>query len=104
MLDKRTYKDRAVYLRQAVSKRRKKLREMARSYKGGKCAICGYCKCQSALSFHHLDPKNKDFGLSVRGLTRSWDKIKKEIDKCVLLCANCYMEVHEGIRQLPKGI
>ena len=102
MPDKRTYKDRAVYLRQAVSLRRKKLREMARASKGGKCAICGYCKSQSALSFHHINPKKKDFGLSVRGLTRSWEKIRLEIDKCVLLCANCHMEVHEGITQLPK--
>lgn len=77
---------------------------MARSYKGSKCTICGYNKCQRALSFHHLNPKKKDFGLSVKGLTRSEDKVKKEIDKCVLLCANCHMEVHKNIRQLPKGI
>jgi len=86
----------------AVSRRRKKLREMARDYKGGSCMVCGYNKCQRALSFHHLNPKEKDFDLSSRGLTRSWERIKKEIDKCVLLCANCHMEVHDGITQLPK--
>lgn len=86
----------------AVSRRRKKLREMARDYKGGQCATCGYNKCQRALSFHHLNPKEKDFDLSSRGLTRSWERIKKEIDKCILLCANCHMEVHDGITQLPK--
>ena len=86
----------------AVSRRRKKLRELARTYKGGKCAICDYNKSQRALSFHHLNPKEKDFDLSSRGLTRSWERIKKEIDKCVLLCANCHMEVHDGITQLPK--
>jgi len=85
----------------AVTRRRKKLREMAREYKGGMCIICGYNKCQRALSFHHLNPKNKDFDLSSRGLTRSWERIKKEIDKCVLLCANCHMEIHDGITQLP---
>ena len=85
----------------AVSRRRKKLREMARDYKGGKCILCGYNKCQRALSFHHLNPKEKDFDLSSRGLTRSWERIKKEIDKCVLLCANCHMEIHDGITQLP---
>ena len=86
----------------AVSRRRKKLREMARDYKGGSCMVCGYNKCQRALSFHHLNPKEKDFDLSSRGLTRSWERIKKEIDKCVLLCSNCHMEVHDGITQLPK--
>lgn len=74
---------------------------MAREYKGGKCMLCGYDKCSRALSFHHLDPSKKDFGLSERGLTRSWERIKKEIDKCILVCANCHMELHEGIAQLP---
>lgn len=101
MPDKRTYADRAAYIIQAVKKRRIKLRKMAREYKGGRCEICGYSKCDRALSFHHIDPKKKSFGLSDKGLTRSWDRVKKEIDKCVLLCANCHMEVHEGITQLP---
>jgi 5-methylcytosine-specific restriction endonuclease McrA len=102
MPDLRKYADRAVYLRQAVSKRRKKLRELARQYKGGECIICGYKQCQDALEFHHLNPKGKDFGLSSRGLTRSWEKIKKEIDKCILICSNCHREVHAGVTQLPK--
>jgi len=100
----RTYADRAVYMREAVKKRRKKLRTMARDYKGGKCQICGYKKCSRALSFYHTDPKKKGFGLTSRGLTRSWKKIQEEIDKCILLCANCHMEVHEGITQLPQVI
>jgi len=102
MPEKRTYADRAVYMREAVKKRRKKLRELARQYKGGKCQLCGYGKSQRALIFHHLDPKKKSFGISMQGLTRSWDKIREEIDKCILLCANCHMEVHDGITQLPK--
>lgn len=100
----RTYADRAVYMREAVKRRRKKVRDMAREYKGGKCLICGYKKCPRALSFHHLDPKKKDFGVAAKGFTRSWDKIRKEIDKCVLLCANCHMEIHDGITQLPREI
>lgn len=100
--EKRTYSDRAAYMVQAVSKRRRKLREMARDYKGGKCALCGYNKCLGALEFHHLDPSKKDFALSVKGLTRSWKKTKAELDKCVLVCANCHREVHAGISQLPE--
>ncbi len=93
----RTYADRAVYMREAVKRRRRKLREMAREYAGGKCVLCGYNKCARALSFHHLDPKKKDFGVSAKGLTRSWEAIRKEINKCVLLCANCHMEVHDSL-------
>jgi len=87
---------------EAVKKRRIKLRKMARDHKGGKCAICDYKKCNRALSFHHLGLKKKDLSLSSRGLTRSWEKIKKEIDKCILLCDNCHIEVHDVITQLPK--
>lgn len=100
--EKRTYSDRAEYMVMAVKRRRIKLREMARSYKGNKCVICSYNKCPRALSFHHLDPKNKDFDMSSRGLTRSWERLRTEIDKCVLLCANCHMEVHDGITKIPK--
>ena len=104
MPDKRTYADRAEYLKKAVAKRRRKLRQMAIDYGGGKYAICGYNKSLRSLSFHHRDSKKKDFGLSARGLIRSWEKIQKELEKCVLVCANCHMELHEGITQLTKGI
>lgn len=101
MPDVRTYADRAEYMKKAVAKRRKKLREMSLQYHGGKCIVCGYSKCSRALVFHHLDPKKKDFGLSMKGLTRSWEKTQKELDKCVLLCSNCHMEIHDGVTQLP---
>jgi len=102
--DKRKYSDRAEYLIMAVTKRRKKIREMAIKYKGGKCILCGYKKCTAALEFHHIEGTKKDFGLSMKGLTRSWDRTKQELDKCVLLCANCHRELHNGITQLPKEI
>ncbi len=103
MPESRTYADRAEYIKKAVSARRKKLRAMALEYGGGKCAICGYSKSSRSLSFHHVDPKKKDFGLSMQGVTRSWERTKKELKKCILLCANCHMEVHDGITQLPRG-
>jgi 5-methylcytosine-specific restriction endonuclease McrA len=100
--DKRKYTDRAEYLKKAVDKRRKTIRKMAIEYKGGKCAICGYCQCIQALEFHHTNSSGKDFGISARGYTRSWKEVKKELDKCILLCANCHREVHEGLTQLPR--
>lgn len=100
--DSRTYADRSEYLKQAVSERRRKLKQMAIEYGGGQCQICGYKKCVRALSFHHKDPNEKDFGLSARGLTRSWEKTKVELDKCILVCANCHAEIHAGITNIPK--
>lgn len=75
---------------------------MVVEYKGGKCKICGYNKYVGAFDLHHCKDSPKEFGLSVRGLTRSWEKIKKEANKCILLCANCHREVHGGKTQLPK--
>ncbi|MCA9354299.1 MAG: hypothetical protein KC877_02140 [Candidatus Kaiserbacteria bacterium] len=98
--DTRTYADRAEYLKRAVAERRRLLRQRAVEYGGGKCQICGYKKCINALSFHHKDPSQKDFGLSARGTTRSWEKMKTEIDKCILVCANCHAEIHAGITKL----
>lgn len=103
MADKRKYADRAKYLIKAVSKRRKKIREMAIKYKGGKCTICGYEKCKEALEFHHQSGQ-KDFGISKKGYMRSWHKVRHELDKCTLLCANCHREVHSNVTQLPEEI
>lgn len=63
--------------------------------KGGKCCKCGYCKCQEALELHHLNPNEKDFSISDRNLKYGdWSTIKKEINKCILVCANCHREIH----------
>jgi len=102
--DKRKYSDRAEYLKKAVSERRKMIRKMAIDYKGGKCALCGYDKCLQALEFHHVNGGGKDFGISAKGYTRSWNQVKSELDKCILLCANCHREVHDDITQLPRVI
>ncbi|MBI3290945.1 hypothetical protein HYZ76_01530 [Candidatus Falkowbacteria bacterium] len=104
MIDKRKYSDRAEYIKRAVDKRRKKIKLLAINYKGGKCKLCGYDRCRGALEFHHLDGLKKDFGLSTQGLTRSWDKTKKELDKCVLVCSNCHREIHAGLTQPSQEI
>jgi predicted molibdopterin-dependent oxidoreductase YjgC len=71
---------------------------------GGCCSICGYSKCTSALVLHHLDPSQKDFGLGgIRANPKSWSTIVTELKKCIMLCQNCYSEVHEGISVIPDG-
>jgi hypothetical protein len=102
-IERRAYKERRDYLIDAVRKRRKKVRMMALEHKGGRCEICGYSRCPEALEFHHLEKGGKDFGLSDKGYTRSWDKIQAEINKCVLLCSNCHREIHLGIAKLNVG-
>ena len=89
---------------EAVLRRRKKNKQMAVDYKGGKCQICGYNRYIGVLTFHHLDPTEKEFGLSYKGHTISWERRKKELDKCVLLCNRCHGELEAGIVELPEII
>ena len=72
---------------------RKQKKKKCLEYKGGKCEKCGYDKCVQALAFHHVDPKQKEFQIS-NFLTKKWDVLKKELDKCMLVCANCNIEIH----------
>lgn len=75
--------------------RRERIRKLIYDYKGYACEICGYDKTVRALHFHHLDPSKKDFAIGT-AYCRSWVKIKEELDKCILVCANCHAEIHEG--------
>ena len=86
----------------AVQRRRAQIRLMAVEQKGGCCEVCGYRRRNEALEFHHRDPNLKEFGISSKGYARSWEKVKQEIEKCILLCANCHREFHAGMLQLPQ--
>ena len=77
-----------------VTKCRRERKKTLVEYKGGKCEICGYDKFYGALEFHHTDPNEKDFGLSKSGITRSLEDQKIEVDKCMMVCANCHREIH----------
>lgn len=74
--------------------RQRQTKIKAVEYKGGCCQKCGYNKCLNALEFHHLDPSEKDFSVSQFRL-KKWDnRIISELDKCILVCANCHREIH----------
>ena len=72
--------------------KRRANKQRAVEYMGSACSICGYNKSIAALDFHHTDPKEKDFGIAQIG-TWTWSKIKQELDKCILVCANCHREL-----------
>ena len=86
-----------------VTERRRRLKEMSVEYKGGKCSECGYNKCINALEFHHLDANEKDFSIGNNGHTRSWERIRIELDKCIIVCANCHREIHDEINKRLSG-
>lgn len=78
-------------------KMREELKRRAIEYKGGRCCICGYDRCMAALQFHHVDRTTKvaEIGKMHRD-RKPWEEVKAELDKCVLLCANCHAEVEVG--------
>jgi len=62
--------------------------------------VCGYARYAGALQFHHVDRTAKAFTIR-NGETRSLAKMRSEVRKCVLLCANCHAEVEAGLARLP---
>lgn len=78
---------------------------MAIEYKGGKCEDCGIIGTmgnRSIFDFHHVEPSNKHNDVN-EIQKQSLDKLKQELDKCVLLCSNCHRLRHQhykdGLRQ-----
>ena len=92
------------YLNFRISELRREVKLKCIEYKGGKCEKCGYDKCPAAMVFHHTDPNKKDFGISSNGVSRSFEKCKPEIEKCILLCANCHAEIHHAESEVQRKI
>lgn len=67
---------------------------------GGKCQVCGYNKCLSALHFHHKNPKQKVEDISWFLHKKGKKAAIKEAKKCILICGNCHYEFHEGLIDL----
>ena len=80
--------------------RRYEFKNKCVEYKGGKCKHCGYNKCNDAFDFHHKIATEKDFSISHVKLTSFNDRVKKELDKCELLCSNCHREEHARMVKL----
>jgi hypothetical protein len=77
--------------------RQRRFKEKCVEYKGGKCECCGYNKYIGAIEFHHEDPSKKDFNIAKARLTSFSDRVKSELDKCKILCANCHREAHANV-------
>lgn len=73
------------------SERYRKKKEFVDAQKT-QCKKCGDDRFY-VLDFHHIDPNSKKFtiGQFKKG---SFKKLQDEIDKCVVLCANCHREYH----------
>ena len=79
---------------QRENKRQRKLEAI--KYLGGVCSRCSCAYHPAVYEFHHKDPLTKDRDPS-KMLNLSEARLYAELDKCVLLCANCHrLTHHEG--------
>ena len=91
------------YYRQKARRRKKEIQKWYHAYKDTlSCKRCGEEE-NVCLDFHHLDPSTKELnpGLMV-GQSYSKARIKKEIQKCIVLCSNCHRKEHAKIRNNKK--
>lgn len=67
------------------------LKKKAIQYKGGRCLRCGYTGHYAAFQFHHLRDKEMTWNMM---RNTGWERVRTELDKCQLLCANCHQIIH----------
>lgn len=67
------------------------------AYLGGVCSKCKYVYPLCVYDFHHTNPAEKEIPAN-RLMHYKWSTVKKELDKCVLLCANCHRIEHHGVK------
>ncbi len=69
-----------------------------REYMAGKC--CTFCAESTfeCLDWHHVDPSTKSAQISdMVHRHRPEFRILEEMDKCILVCANCHRKLHAGL-------
>jgi uncharacterized Zn finger protein len=69
-----------------------------------KCTACGFSH-PAALDFHHEDPSKKEANIHRLLQNGQNAKLQKELEKCIVLCANCHRIHHYELREnKPIGI
>jgi transposase len=86
---------------ECVVRHRQKVKATLVAEAGGCCVLCGHDRNIRALQFHHRYPSEKRLEVSGRGVTYSMETLRAEAKKCVLLCANCHVDIEAGLAKLP---
>ena len=66
---------------------------LVEQYKECGCKKCGE-KRPYVLDFHHINPQNKTGVIAHMIKSSSAENLLEELQKCVVLCANCHREFH----------
>ena len=78
-----------------VAKRKQQLRDWLDEYKAKlACELCGE-NDPVCLDFHHKDATAKDFTVgAIKGFGWGKERVLNEIQKCMVVCANCHRKLH----------
>lgn len=76
-------------------RRRQKVRAWLQEYKSTHPCSCGESD-PALLEFHHIDPSQKRFSIGA-GRGYSLKTVKVEVEKCVVLCADCHTGAHKKV-------
>ena len=99
---KKHYADNKEMYKQRLAARKKENGDYIKLVRSSGCKICGYNKCDAALDFHHLDGNEKERGIARAKKDFCLETLKKEIAKCIVVCANCHREIHAGVVKLEE--
>jgi NADPH-dependent glutamate synthase beta subunit-like oxidoreductase len=89
-------------------KKRLRMREEWHAFKATLyCTKCGF-NHSAALDFHHIDPSTKTGSVNALVSNGRYARAMKELEKCVVLCANCHRihhhdELHATKKKKKKG-
>lgn len=91
---KRYLENKEYYILKSKEQKRKNKLEFQEYKKTLSCEICGE-NHPATLDFHHKDKSEKKMIVSdAVGRGYSKKNIKSEIEKCIVLCANCHRKIH----------
>ena len=92
-------KNNAIYKDKRTERRRILINKITNDKINQGCFICKYNKCGASLHYHHLDKTTKECNISklIRNGVTKKETLQKELDKCIVLCANCHGEVEAGL-------
>jgi hypothetical protein len=86
--------------RKSVAERKEVIQAWLSDYKATlSCQRCGFSH-PACIEFHHLNPAEKTATIALMPTQGySLERIKAEIAKCIVLCANCHRILHWEQRQ-----
>jgi 5-methylcytosine-specific restriction endonuclease McrA len=66
------------------------------------CARCKENGNAEALDFHHINPETKVNPINVLVRTSGLLAVLEEVEKCIVLCANCHRKEHNRKTRVKK--